>query len=263
MVAPPVIFRISGNAGFTLVELSIVLVIIGLIIGGVLVGQDLIKVATIRATISQIEKYQTAVNTFRVKYNCIPGDCANATSFFGTNSTDGCPGTSTAASTGTCDGNGDGIINPWWVNGNIESTWANQQLSQAGLIPGGLLGSSYAYSPTPGTNIPATPINPQIGEFLFTAPSGLAADFPPGFNDVIIQIGSLPVGGNDFLWGSGFTGDVSQALDMKLDDGLPNSGIVEANTQVAGVANPNTTCTNGTNYATGANTGCIVYMKVK
>jgi prepilin-type N-terminal cleavage/methylation domain-containing protein len=47
------------TAGFTLIELSIVLVIIGLIVGGVLVGQDLVKAAGVRATISQIEKFNT------------------------------------------------------------------------------------------------------------------------------------------------------------------------------------------------------------
>ena len=46
--------------GFTLIELSIVLVIIGLIVGGILVGQDLINAAAIRAQIAQVEKYQTA-----------------------------------------------------------------------------------------------------------------------------------------------------------------------------------------------------------
>src|SRR5450432_727787 len=69
----------AAESGFTLIELSIVLVIIGLIIGGVLVGQDLIKAAEIRGQITQIEKYNTAVNTFRGKYNCLPGDCVNAT----------------------------------------------------------------------------------------------------------------------------------------------------------------------------------------
>ena len=62
------------QVGFTLIELSIVLVIIGLIVGGVLTGQDLIKAAEIRATVGQYEKYNTAVNTFRTKYNGIPGD---------------------------------------------------------------------------------------------------------------------------------------------------------------------------------------------
>src|SRR5438477_2747635 len=63
-----------SQQGFTLIELSIVLVIIGLIVGGILVGQDLIKAAEIRATVGQVEKYNSAVNTFRSKYNGIPGD---------------------------------------------------------------------------------------------------------------------------------------------------------------------------------------------
>lgn len=56
------------ETGFTLVELSIVLVIIGLIIGGVMVGRDLIKTSEVRSQISQIEEFKTAVNTFKVKY---------------------------------------------------------------------------------------------------------------------------------------------------------------------------------------------------
>jgi prepilin-type N-terminal cleavage/methylation domain-containing protein len=64
----------KNEAGFTLVELSIVLVIIGLIVGGVLVGQDMIRAAEIRSTISQIERYNSAVNTFRDKYGNLPGD---------------------------------------------------------------------------------------------------------------------------------------------------------------------------------------------
>lgn len=69
------------NSGFTLIELSIVLVIIGLLVGGVLVGKTLIEAARLRATISQLEKIQTAVSTFRLKYNCLAGDCIRATTF--------------------------------------------------------------------------------------------------------------------------------------------------------------------------------------
>src|ERR1035441_6872478 len=91
------------NLGFTLIELSIVLVIIGLIVGGVLVGQDLIRAAEVRATISQIEKYNTAVNTFRGKFNALPGDMnlTTATTF-------GIPAVGTRG--GTAQGDGNGVI---------------------------------------------------------------------------------------------------------------------------------------------------------
>lgn len=64
----------TKESGFTLVELAIVLVIIGLIVGGVLVGQDLIKAAEIRSTVADVERYNAAANTFRNKYNGLPGD---------------------------------------------------------------------------------------------------------------------------------------------------------------------------------------------
>lgn len=80
--------------GFTLIELSIVLVIIALIVGGVLTGRELIRVAQNRAYVAQITEYNAAVVAFRGKYNCLPGDCANGTSFFPT----------------TANGNGNNII---------------------------------------------------------------------------------------------------------------------------------------------------------
>ena len=62
------------NNGFTLVELSIALVIIGLLVGGILVGRDLIESARIRTQVRQIEQLNTAANTFKNKYGSLPGD---------------------------------------------------------------------------------------------------------------------------------------------------------------------------------------------
>ena len=67
-------FKRRLTAGFTLVEMAIVLVIIGLLVGGVLVGADLIAVATLRSQISQINRYSAAVATFQLKFGVLPGD---------------------------------------------------------------------------------------------------------------------------------------------------------------------------------------------
>lgn len=65
-------------AGFTLIELSIVLVVIGLLVGGVLVGHDLVEAAKIRSKLGKFQQIEMAYNTFRTKYNCMAGDCRNA-----------------------------------------------------------------------------------------------------------------------------------------------------------------------------------------
>lgn len=68
-----------GEAGFTLIELAVVMIIIGLLIGGVLKGQELIANAQIKATIGQIKAIETAVSSFRDKFNALPGDLTNPT----------------------------------------------------------------------------------------------------------------------------------------------------------------------------------------
>lgn len=86
--------------GFTLIELALVLVIIGLVVGGVLVGRDLIEAGKIRAQINQIADIETQMNTFRLKYDCLPGDCPNATDALG----------NTYGSNTIVNGDGNGII---------------------------------------------------------------------------------------------------------------------------------------------------------
>lgn len=103
----------SSNRAFSLVELSIVLVILGLMTGGVLVGQNLIEAAQKRKFITFHQETISSIMSFRDKYMALPGDMTNATSFWGRSNlaADNCtsqPGT--ASATGTCNGNGDGFI---------------------------------------------------------------------------------------------------------------------------------------------------------
>ena len=66
--------KMSKQGGFTLVEIAIVLVIIGLLLGGVLKGQEMIKNAEIRSVITDVKGVTTAVYAYRDRYNAIPGD---------------------------------------------------------------------------------------------------------------------------------------------------------------------------------------------
>jgi prepilin-type N-terminal cleavage/methylation domain-containing protein len=68
----------SDERGFTLVELAIVMIIIGLLISGVLKGQELIKNAQVASTITQVKGYNGAVSTFDDMYSGVPGDLRNA-----------------------------------------------------------------------------------------------------------------------------------------------------------------------------------------
>jgi prepilin-type N-terminal cleavage/methylation domain-containing protein len=68
----------TSETGFTLVELAIVMIIIGLLIGGVLQGQKLIENARVKSTITAVDGYKTALYTFRSTYGGMPGDLTGA-----------------------------------------------------------------------------------------------------------------------------------------------------------------------------------------
>ena len=228
--------------GFTLIELSIVLVIIGLIVGGVLVGRDLINAAAVRAQISQIEKYQTAVNTFRGKYGYLPGDIPNpdATNL-GFNNRGAYPG----------EGDGNGVIEGVSMNaynsnlgifelcGETATFWVD--LSTAKLIDGTF--TTAAPSTSPSTALTQT----QIG--LYLPPSKINATgyiyvWSGGWQENMTSVSPGDSQNYFALAASAGTGNgfgncqiapipvltVAQAysIDKKMDDGLPQSGNVTA-----------------------------------
>jgi len=158
------------NLGFTLIEASIVMVIIGLIIGGVVVGQDLISAAAVRSQISQIEKYQTAVRTFQGKYDYLPGDMPDPyASQFGFIARGTVPGS------GDADGRILAIYPSSNSIGNVQAAGETavfwRDLSQAGLIEGTF--NTANATPLPGADVTLTS-TPAINSYLPEAKIGNA-----------------------------------------------------------------------------------------
>jgi prepilin-type N-terminal cleavage/methylation domain-containing protein len=222
--------------GFTLIELSIVLVIIGFIAGGVLVGRDLVRAAEVRATILQIEKYNTAVNTFRQKYGYLSGDIRDPdASSFGF----------AARGQYAGEGDGNGIIEGVTSNsanqnfgvheaaGETLMFWAD--LSSAKLIDGTFTAAS-THTPVTSTPSSATPLYlppAKLGRGnYFYVWSGGYQPLTTGDGDGINYFGLGAVTGiaNPTYFTSRFGLSVSEAseIDRKIDDGLPIKGKVTA-----------------------------------
>lgn len=214
------------RSGFSLVELSIVLVILGLLVGGILAGQSLIRASEMRAVSTEQSRYITAVMTFRDKYFALPGDFTKATDIW-TQSAN-CPGTSAQGSTtaATCYGNGDGMITTSGGNANeLYRFW--QHLANAGLIEGtysGVQGPTDGNDSIIGSNVPRSKL-PNAGWSVYwmgTQPSS-AGLWPGNY-------------GNTLMFGASRAGDPTTAgvlrpeeawnIDTKLDDGRPYSGMI-------------------------------------
>lgn len=220
------------KSAFSLVELSIVLVILGLLTGGILAGQSLIRAAEVRSVTTEIGKLQSAVNGFRDKYMGLPGDITNATRFWGDNNAQ-CPDAGIANGTpGTCNGDGDGLMYRALAHndtGEIFQAW--NQLALAGLIEGsytGLNGPSHInYHSIPGTNVLAGKISNTGWSIL-----GRTGMFPGNPSMYALEYGPFY-----FIYGTAGTSETDgKALrpeeawnvDTKIDDGRPAYGKVIA-----------------------------------
>lgn len=248
------------RSGFTLLELSVVIVIIALIIGGIVASQNMINNAKLQAAMAEQDMYAKAIREFADKYQAMPGDMNNAATVWGTDVTGGtCPANTartalSATSTDnrlTCNGNGDGMIGNW-TNGattNIvtlntagatlaatasEFEWyrAWQHLSNANLIDGMYTGVRAAATTTVGAlrvNIPASKVTPAGWTLLHVANS---ADnnwfFIPASGHVLL-LGAATAAIAD---GAALLPADALNIDTKLDDGMPLSGNIRTNRSV-------------------------------
>ncbi len=226
MPSPPLLH--NPKQGFTLIEVSIVLVIIGLVIGSVLAGKHLVRQSELQSVMTDVNAYTTAVNTFRVKYDAFPGDMPNATDYWGTDSN--CPATTANAIPKQATCNGDGTFA---VDTNYELFRVWQHLANAKLIPGqytgtvGVNGVGSTNFHVPGVNCPATRLSGGGFAFWYLGSmSGNANWFDVSFAHMF-RVGRLDSPTyNGIINLPLFTPLEALGIDVKMDDGLPASGRV-------------------------------------
>ncbi len=240
--------------GFSLIELSIVLVILGLLTGGILAGQSLIRAAELRSVTTQADRYLTVVYSFRDKYLALPGDMANATQFWGTaHATDATCYTTDSRTLSdpkrTCNGNGSGVIRESGSQ-SYEAFRFWQHLANAGLIEGsysGITDTGNSLDATPGFNVPAGRIGVS-GFSIYYQYDLTGANF---FNTLPFLRHLIFFGGERA--GNTFAPILTPAeawnLDTKIDDGNPATGRI-VNHVASSTVTPN--CTTGDVEATAA-----------
>lgn len=215
--------NLRPQAGFTLVELAIVMIIIGLLIAGVLKGQALIGNAKVTSQVAQIKAIDGAVSTFKDMYAGLPGDLLNATTRL-----PNCAAGTICAQT-VAGATGDNALNlaPGVVQAaTSENATFFAQLNAADLITG----IDPTKAMTWGGQYPAAKINGGLGVgstaggVALTAGSEAAAATLGGlYLSVQLTTGAAAAAAN-----APITANDAQRVDTKVDDGVATSGNVSA-----------------------------------
>lgn len=228
------------QSAFTLIELSIVIVIIGLIIGGITVGQSMSENAKIQNVIAEKEGVVAAIKQFEDKYKGLPGDLYNATDFWPAASACG-NGTSSPAlpDSDVCNGNGNGQIAG--VTSDLpESHWAWRQLALAGFIDGsysGFAGGLGSQLVEPGEVVPITDYQDNTGWHIYYFGRQASTSFYDGQYGHILYLGTAAIGapgvsvvnGVSQGWAQGdMEGEHIISIDDKVDDGSPETGNIRS-----------------------------------
>ena len=207
------------HKGFSLVELSVVLVILGLLTGGIIGGRSLIKAAEIKKLSADISNYSSAVLQYRDKYDAMPGDHDIAAQYW--------PGK-------TDNGDGDGMIGDHWTSDD-EDSMSMQHLALAGFIAHH---PSDDYFPqVVGENIPAGPY-PEQGYRLQSFPWNGACCTAYKHEGIGIVIGKVAPGAD--VWDGFLTPADAWHIDTKMDDGTPEKGAWLNQSKVGDICNKGT-----------------------
>jgi len=208
--------------GFTLVEIAIVLVIIGLLLGGILKGQEMITQAKIKNVIADFSGISAAYHGYQDRYRAIPGDDGGAGRWAGISSV-----------TTTSDGHLTGLYNSTTATDESRLWW--EDLRRAGFITG--TGNAQPLNAVSGM------IGVQTGDGAATPGRVLNGATADGFAGIIICSANLP-------------DKIAIAVDTQMDDGVPNAGTVRA--QLNTGLNPAIATTADTAYAETGNNSYTV-----
>lgn len=195
------------NKGFTLIELSIVIVIIGLIVAGIVAGQSLVTQAKLRNVVSDLNKFEIAFNTFVLQYDAWPGDIDNAFDYWGSSC-----GNNVQAN---CNGNNDKTIDLGGGASGREDTGAFEHFVLAGVIEGNYKWLSNAV--TLKENIVPSPIV-NAGYWYWHGHQGSSE-----ISNVAISLGSHRTS-SEFFNGEALTSNDALSIDSKIDDGKAGLG---------------------------------------
>ncbi len=208
------------QTGFTLIEIAIVLVIIGLLLGGVLMGQELITSSRVRNVATMQDGLKAAFFGFQDRFRALPGDYTLATTNI--------PGVAANAGCATVTGNGNGDSQ---IGAN-EAILAWEHLSKAGFITGSYTCAAAA----PATSNTPTNIYNAYLQLVYDGVYGITSLGTPRHN---VKTGpSIPVA-------------IIAELDRKIDDGMPYTGSFQFSVYAGGGVAPTEgnaaapACTNG------------------
>lgn len=219
--------------GFTLVEMSMVLAIIGLLAGSIVLGTTVVRAQQVRQVLEDATTYENAINLFDETYSAKPGDYATATQQWGRadgdpTTTSNCAHPDTDTANGgkpTCNGDGDDYIE----SSNYESFRAWQQMMAAGMITGYFTGV-YATGGTtyavPSTNSPVSAVKNTT--FFIDSYGDYSSDanhYDGNYDNVLVYGG---VTTNSYPTSVAITGKEAYELDVKEDDGYPGYGDIRS-----------------------------------
>ncbi|MCH2546217.1 MAG: prepilin-type N-terminal cleavage/methylation domain-containing protein [Alphaproteobacteria bacterium] len=268
----------TSRSGFTLLEISVVLVILGLLTGGIFAGANLIRSMELKSINTEVNEYRTAIAAFQERFHALPGDMNNAEYIWGavgdTNSGDTCPDDA-GVGTETCNGNGNQLIAPTTTTLGLsgeeaEGFYAWNHLHNMGLLRAevtGVPGAASDRDAVVGTNIPRSNYNKAAGWSILNIPHSTEAT---GTCRSISASGGFTKGmcrfiaadnvwifteinyGNVLVLGAQYEGyyamqpiippQDADSLDNKFDDGLPASGSIIAAGDYAADANTVADC---------------------